>query len=83
MSYGQKFLQNPERGEKLLATGDRYLEETNRWGDKICGIYRGEGQNLLEKSSWTPARVRQEVLRAGKSEMIRVLAPTGLAKLRL
>ena len=27
------FLQNPELGENLLATGDRYLEETNWWGD--------------------------------------------------
>lgn len=44
-----KFLQNPGRGEKLLATGDRYLEKTNWWGDKIRGIYRGEGQNLLGK----------------------------------
>jgi ribA/ribD-fused uncharacterized protein len=42
-----KFSQNPELAEKLLATGDRYLEETNWWGDKVWGVYRGEGQNLL------------------------------------
>ena len=44
-----KFSQNPELAKKLLATGDRYLEETNWWGDKIWGVYRGEGQNLLGK----------------------------------
>jgi hypothetical protein len=44
-----KFSQNAELAEKLLATGDRYLEETNWWGDKIWGVYRGEGQNLLGK----------------------------------
>jgi ribA/ribD-fused uncharacterized protein len=44
-----KFAQNPELAKKLLATGDRYLEETNWWGDNIWGVYRGEGQNLLGK----------------------------------
>lgn len=44
-----KFSQNPELANKLLATRDRYLEETNWWGDKIWGVYRGEGQNLLGK----------------------------------
>ena len=42
-----KFSQNPELAIKLAATGDRVLEETNRWGDKIWGVYQGEGQNLL------------------------------------
>ena len=42
-----KYSQNPELAQKLLATGDRYLEETNWWGDKIWGVYQGEGQNLL------------------------------------
>ena len=44
-----KFSQNPELAKKLLATGDRYLEETNWWGDKVWGVYQGEGQNLLGK----------------------------------
>ena len=44
-----KFSQNPELAKKLLATGDRYLEETNWWGDKIWGVDGGEGQNLLGK----------------------------------
>jgi ribA/ribD-fused uncharacterized protein len=42
-----KFSQNPELAKKLLATGDRYLEETNWWGDQVWGVYKGEGQNLL------------------------------------
>ena len=44
-----KFSQNPELQTKLLATGARYLEETNWWGDNTWGVYRGEGQNLLGK----------------------------------
>lgn len=44
-----KFSQNPELAQKLLATGDRYLEETNWWGDRTWGVYRGEGTNLLGK----------------------------------
>ena len=30
-----KFSQNEDLREKLLATGDQYLEEGNTWGDKI------------------------------------------------
>jgi len=56
-----KFSQNPELAKKLLATGDRYLEETNWWGDKIWGVYRGEGQNLLGKIIMeTRARLAKE-----------------------
>jgi ribA/ribD-fused uncharacterized protein len=44
-----KFSQNPELVKKLLATGERALEETNWWGDKFWGVYRGEGENLLGK----------------------------------
>jgi len=42
-----KFSQHPELAAKLLATGDRVLEETNWWGDEIWGVYQGKGQNLL------------------------------------
>jgi hypothetical protein len=45
-----KFSQNPELGKKLLATGDRYLEETNWWGDRVWGVYRGKGENLTGKA---------------------------------
>lgn len=42
-----KFTQNRELAEKLIATGDRVLEETNWWGDKIWGTYQGVGENKL------------------------------------
>lgn len=42
-----KFSQNPELAAKLLATGDKVLEETNWWGDEIWGVFKGKGQNLL------------------------------------
>lgn len=41
----QKFSQ-PEFAEKLLATGMRYLEETNHWGDRYWGV-DGTGKNRL------------------------------------
>jgi ribA/ribD-fused uncharacterized protein len=44
-----KFSQNPELAKQLLATGNRHLEETNWWGDRIWGVHQGEGQNLLGK----------------------------------
>lgn len=42
-----KFSQNPDLKEKLLATGSAYLEEGNWWGDKIWGVCNGEGENRL------------------------------------
>jgi len=45
-----KYSQNPELGKKLLATGDRDLEETNWWGDRVWGVYQGEGENLTGKT---------------------------------
>lgn len=44
-----KFLENPDLKEKLLDTGDEYLEEGNTWGDKIWGTVNGEGENNLGK----------------------------------
>lgn len=35
--------------ELLLATGDKYLEETNWWKDRTWGVYNGEGKNWLGK----------------------------------
>jgi ribA/ribD-fused uncharacterized protein len=34
---------------KLIATGDAQLVETNTWGDKFWGVYKGEGKNTLGK----------------------------------
>ncbi len=44
-----KFTRNPQLREMLLATGDKYLEETNHWGDKYWGVdYKtGVGFNKL------------------------------------
>ena len=38
---------NSNLGDRLLATGDAYLEEKNWWGDKIWGVCDGEGKNWL------------------------------------
>jgi len=45
----QKFSKHKELKEKLLATGDAYLEETNSWGDRVWGVSGGVGQNHLGK----------------------------------
>lgn len=42
-----KFTQNPELKFLLLSTDNRYLEETNSWGDVIWGVCDMEGQNIL------------------------------------
>ena len=42
-----KFRQNTELADKLLATGDAYLEEGNTWGDRIWGTV-----NVLERIGW-------------------------------
>lgn len=56
-----KFSQNPDLAAQLLATGDRVLEETNWWGDKVWGVFQGEGQNLLGKQLMEiRARLRAE-----------------------
>lgn len=53
-----KFSQNAELKDKLLATGDEYLEEGNTWGDRIWGAVNGKGQNNLGKILM---RVREEL----------------------
>ena len=45
----EKFYRNRELRKKLLETGDRYLEETNWWGDNFWGVCNGEGRNELGK----------------------------------
>ena len=42
-----KFVQHPELAQKLIQTGDAYLEEGNTWGDKIWGTVDGKGANHL------------------------------------
>lgn len=45
----QKFTEEPELRELLLATGDAELIEGNTWGDYFWGVCNGEGQNNLGK----------------------------------
>jgi ribA/ribD-fused uncharacterized protein len=42
-----KFTRHTELKEKLLSTGDAYLEETNYWGDTYWGVCEGVGKNRL------------------------------------
>lgn len=44
-----KFTQNEDLKNKLLETGNEYLEEGNTWGDKIWGTVNGVGENNLGK----------------------------------
>ena len=44
-----KFLRNPELRQKLVDTGDKYLEETNWWRDEFWGVCEERGQNKLGK----------------------------------
>jgi ribA/ribD-fused uncharacterized protein len=37
----------PEMCDKLLSTGDLYLEETNHWNDVYWGVCDGVGENML------------------------------------
>lgn len=45
----QKFTNHKELKEKLLATGDAYIEETNTWNDTFWGVCKGKGHNWLGK----------------------------------
>jgi ribA/ribD-fused uncharacterized protein len=43
-----KFYRNKGIRQKLIDTGNAYLEETNHWGDQIWGANeQGEGENML------------------------------------
>jgi ribA/ribD-fused uncharacterized protein len=43
----QKFEKNQDIRYKLLATGDKYLEETNYWNDQYWGVCNQIGYNAL------------------------------------
>lgn len=53
----QKF-KHPVLRQKLLATGDLYLEETNTWGDTYWGVCNGKGRNIL---GLTLMKIRKEL----------------------
>jgi len=42
----QKFYSG-ELCDKLLSTGDSYIEETNHWNDRFWGVCDGRGENIL------------------------------------
>lgn len=42
-----KFLQNPDLADKLVATGTEELVEGNTWGDRTWGKVDGVGKNWL------------------------------------
>lgn len=44
-----KFYRNMEFRKKLLATGSKYIEETNHWGDVYYGVCDGVGESNLGK----------------------------------
>lgn len=44
-----KFFRHEDLRIQLLETEDKYLEETNHWGDKYWGVCDEEGQNNLGK----------------------------------
>lgn len=44
-----KFDQHPELAEKLISTGDEYIEEGNYWKDTFWGVCDGVGENHLGK----------------------------------
>lgn len=44
-----KFYRNQDLREALLATENKYLEETNHWGDIYWGVCDGKGESNLGK----------------------------------
>lgn len=44
-----KFHINTDLRKKLISTGDKYIEETNHWGDIFWGVCDNVGENHLGK----------------------------------
>jgi ribA/ribD-fused uncharacterized protein len=42
-----KYMLNNDLKQQLIATGSKYLEETNWWNDKFWGVCKGIGENHL------------------------------------
>lgn len=60
LTYVREKFKNSDLRQKLLATGNAYLEEGNTWGDRIWGTVNGEGENRLGKILM---QVREEIKR--------------------
>ena len=59
-----KFTRNLDLKQKLLDTGDKYLQEKNWWHDEFWGICDGLGENWLGQ---TLMSVRDELQRMGRN----------------
>ena len=53
-----KFTRNEKLGDLLVETDDKFLEECNYWNDRIWGVCRGVGRNMLGR---TLMRIREEI----------------------
>ena len=62
-----KFTQNNDLKEKLLATGNKHLEEGNTWGDRDWGTVNGVGLNKLGRILMT---IRDELRKEKKNNAI-------------
>lgn len=56
----------PEFGDRLLETGNVYIEETNTWNDTYWGVCGGKGRNELGKI----LMVIREDLRSIREDML-------------
>jgi predicted NAD-dependent protein-ADP-ribosyltransferase YbiA (DUF1768 family) len=56
----------PEFGDRLLETGNLYIEETNTWNDTYWGVCGGKGRNKLGKI----LMVIREDLRSIREDML-------------
>lgn len=54
-----KFAQNPDIRDKLIATGNAEIVEGNHWNDTFWGVCNGTGKNMLGKILM---RVRKEMV---------------------
>lgn len=57
-----KFASHTPLADKLLATGDAYLEEGNTWGDRFWGVCGGVGENYLGRLLMARRAVLMEVV---------------------
>lgn len=53
-----KFTRHKDLRQKLIDTGDEYLEETNNWRDVYWGVCNGKGENHLGKILM---KIREEI----------------------
>jgi ribA/ribD-fused uncharacterized protein len=60
----QKFTRHADLRRQLLDTGDATLEEGNTWGDRVWGVYQGQGDNRLGKILM---KVREELQAKGST----------------